>query len=554
MRRTRMIAAAATLTALLGAVVGAGPAGASPSGVGTSKATDTILNVALGNAGSLFNLRVLGDDGSASIDPTVAKPSAAATSLTALTAKSTSLPAIGAINTTLGQFSAQSTGAQQTTGSPVSLTTPSSGPLAGFVANGSVNPATLTAAVDSTGARAGLNTVLNDVSLAGGLLSLPTVSGSKPSSNLGANALTGAADGLRGLSIPSLQVLNLGAVLQGLGIDVTKLPLTTVTGLLTQLQETVAANGGVLSPNAVKTLIDGIGTQLTALSGQTGTDPLSGLPGGDPTSTIVGLLPAGVTAPVTVDDALAALNTQLTDLLNSLLGALTNAPLLEVDNVQAGLVTKAADTVANSVATVTASLGRVWVGNIVVTDGVDLGSTAAQVSSLVNGVASQVNGVLTTLDPGLAGLVSVKVLDQNKSITSSGGYTHALASLTALHVAVTPPAALTSIVRGLNASETPISGLFPQGSTPDPVSQLMSTLNSTLGVSALGGGATVDAVSLSSTSDFTVPASPGTVTPNAPSGTLAVTGSGTQLLGLAGLLLLALGVTARWLRRRAMTA
>src|SRR5439155_4294479 len=117
MRRTRMIAAAATLTALLGAVVGAGSAGAaSPTGVGTSKATDTILNVALGNAGSLLNLRVLGDDGSASIDPTVAKPSAAATSLTALTAKSTSLPAIGAINTTLGQFSAQSTGAQQTTG------------------------------------------------------------------------------------------------------------------------------------------------------------------------------------------------------------------------------------------------------------------------------------------------------------------------------------------------------------------------------------------------------------------------------------------------------
>jgi hypothetical protein len=301
----------------------------------------------------------------------------------------------------------------------------------------------------------------------------------------------------------------------------------------------------------VAATIGGVTGQLTTLAGIPNPDTTN-LTGGQ-LGVINPLLPTGGTAPTTVTDAINALNTELTGLLNSLVGSLANAPLLQIDNIQAGLVTKAADTVANSVATVTASLGAVKVGNVLVTSGVDLGSAASQLTSLVNGVTSQVNGVLTLVDPALTNLVSVKVLDQTKSVTSSGGYTHALASLTALHVAVTPPAALSTIVSALNASDSPISGVFPTGSTPAPVNQAMSTLNSTLGVSALGGGATVDAVTLSSTSDFTV-AAPAAVTPAAPTGTLAVTGSGTQLLGLAGLFLLALGVTARWLRRRATTA
>src|SRR5436305_13429278 len=93
MRRFRMFGAGVTIAALVGAVASTGTAGAAtPTGVGTSKASDSILKVALGSNGSLLNLRLLGDDGSASIDPTVAKPAAASSPITAATGASPVVP------------------------------------------------------------------------------------------------------------------------------------------------------------------------------------------------------------------------------------------------------------------------------------------------------------------------------------------------------------------------------------------------------------------------------------------------------------------------------
>ena len=84
MRKTRMFAAAVSLAALLGATAAAGgTASAQTNGVGTTKATTTAVNVALGSNGSLLNVRVLGDDGSANIDPKQGTPSAAARRRTA---------------------------------------------------------------------------------------------------------------------------------------------------------------------------------------------------------------------------------------------------------------------------------------------------------------------------------------------------------------------------------------------------------------------------------------------------------------------------------------
>ena len=82
MRKTRMFAAAVSLAALLGATAAAGgTATAQTNGVGTTKATTTAVNVALGSNGSLLNVRVLGDDGSANIDPKQGTPSAASSSI-----------------------------------------------------------------------------------------------------------------------------------------------------------------------------------------------------------------------------------------------------------------------------------------------------------------------------------------------------------------------------------------------------------------------------------------------------------------------------------------
>jgi len=232
-----------------------------------------------------------------------------------------------------------------------------------------------------------------------------------------------------------------------------------------------------------------------------------------------------------------------------------------VDNVVAGLKTKAADTVANSVASVTATVGAVKVGNVSVVQNLDLAGAADQLTATVTAATAAVNAVLANVN--LSGLVSLKVLDQTKNITSSGGYVHALAGLTALHAAVTPPANLAAIVGGLNnvpvvgaaAEANPISGLFPQGSSADPVSAAMSSLNAALvpnGLGALAQGATVDAVQLSSTSDFAVGATPANpAAPTAVPAKLAATGGPTQVLGLLGLLLLAIVVALRWLRRPA---
>ena len=63
MRRTRMFGAATTVAVLLGASAAAGgTATAATTGVGTTRATTTVLNVALGSNGSLLNLRVGGDE------------------------------------------------------------------------------------------------------------------------------------------------------------------------------------------------------------------------------------------------------------------------------------------------------------------------------------------------------------------------------------------------------------------------------------------------------------------------------------------------------------
>src|SRR5438309_1140828 len=420
MRRTRMIAAAATLTALLGAVVGAGSAGAtSPTGVGTSKATDTILNVALGDAGSLLNVRLLGDDGSANIDPAVAKPSLASSSLTPAAVTSS----VAALNKTIAQQSVQSTGASQSSNVPtISLTSPAVAALpAGALLNGSITPAVLTAAVDATGAKAGLNTTLKGLSVVSGLLSAPQ----DITSNLGANALTGASDGTRGLNIPSLQVLNLGELLQGLGIDPNSLTLGQVSTILDALATRVSSGGGLLNGTELQAQVTAIQNAVTDLN-----TAISSASGG-----VVPTLPANLNTNLTtlglgsltdgvpvgdVQNVLDTVNAQLVTLLNAALGALTAAPLLEVDNVVAGLTTKAADTVANSVATVSASIGAVKVGNVSI-PGVDLGAAVTQVTDLIN------NQVLGTISSVLKGAVTVKLLDQNKGVTTSNGYTHAVA-------------------------------------------------------------------------------------------------------------------------------
>src|SRR5947209_10060183 len=274
MRKTRMFAAAVSLAALLGATAAAGgTATAQTNGVGTTKATTTAVNVALGSNGSLLNVRVLGDDGSANIDPKQGTPSAAASSIAPLTSTSS----VSALNLSLPKLSVSSTGAADNKSVPsIDLSTP--------LTTGSISPLSLSAVVDAAqGAASGLNSSLKNVTAVAGLLSVPSATNS-----LGAAAKPADADGLRGLSIPSIQVLNLGATLQGLGVSSSALQLGQVGNVLNTL--------GVTVPNGSSPALTGtqLVSNVNALSGVLTTDPLAGIHGLPP-ATLISTLPSAVT-------------------------------------------------------------------------------------------------------------------------------------------------------------------------------------------------------------------------------------------------------------------
>ena len=544
MRKTRMFAAAVSVALLGAAAAAGGTASAQTTGVGTTRATTTAVNVSLGSNGSLLDVQVLGDNGIANIDPKQGAPSSATSSLSPLTSTSS----VSALNISVPKVGASSTGAADNKSVPsVDLTTP--------LSTGSIAPLSLSAVVDPTqGAASGLSSSLKNLTTVAGLLSLPS-----GTSSLGAAAKPGDADGLRGLSIPDVSVLNLGATLQGLGINSAAMQLGQVGNVLNTL--------GVTVPNGSAPALTGtqLVTQVTALSGVlTNTlaqvpPGLSGVPPATPIATlppavtalINSLIPGGIPAGAsTVGDLVTAINGQITGLLNGALSGITNAPLLEVKNLVVGITTKAADTVANSVATVTASLGSVQIGSLTV-PGVDLASVLANANTTINQVLTQA---------GLGNLITVKALDQSKSIGTQNGYVNSLANLTGVDVAIAP---LSSLAPGTPPATTPTVGsLFTLAGAgaPPALSSAMQTLNgvlATTGAGALAQGATVDVLQVGSASTFTP--SPASATPTNPSAatpqnaSLATTGGPTQVLGFVGLLLLATVAGLRWLRRPATT-
>jgi hypothetical protein len=544
MRRFRLLGAAASVAALIGAAVAAGgPAVAAANGVGTSRATTTGIEVSLGTDGSLLDVAVLSDDGLANIDPKQGTPSAASTALSPLTSTSS----LSALNLSLPKVSVSSTGAADNKSVPtISL---AHAPLT----TGSISPLSLSAVVDSAqGAASGLNSTLSNVTAVGGLLSVPSAT-----SSLGAAAKPGDSDGLRGVSIPSIQVLNLGAVLQGLGINPANLQLGQLGNVLGTLGVTVpnGSSPALTGAQLVSTINSLSGVLTTALpngiQGVPAATLISALPA--PLQTLIGsLIPGGIpVGATTVGDLVTALNSQITGLLTGALNGIGSAPLLQVKDLVIGVTTKAADTVANSTADIKASLGSVQVGNLPV-PGVD-------VATILGNAQTTINQVLT--QAGLGNLITVKVLDQSKSVGTQNGYVNSLANLTAVHVAIAPLSSLTG--GAAQAGTDTVGQLFTtagsNASAVPALSAAMATLNGaglpTAAAGALTDGATVDVAQVGAVSTFaptgSTPSNPPAATPQ--NGTLATTGGPTQLLGLVGLLLLATVAGLRWLRRPATT-
>jgi hypothetical protein len=534
--------------------MGAGVAGAaSSSGVGTTQASTTILSALLGSKDKpLLNLGVLGDTARSTIDSKVA-PASAVTNLVPASLASSLVPALGGLTGSFPSFESRTPGGNPSVkGSALNLSSLVSGLPAG-VLGGSVVPSSLTSGLDANGAHAGMDASLANLSILQGLLKLTGVT-----TGMGAAASPGLANGTRGVAIDGLSLLNLADLLKGLGLDLSALPVDTLSKLLTNLNLTSALPTGVTDlSGVVDNLVSSINSLLTSIGGGlpatsvVSTVPAvgsllsglttTGLPTTLPTGILTQLPAVGTLSSGTVGDLLTSLQGTLSALLDQVLGILGNLPLLKLDGAQAGVTTKANQNLADSKADVTAQMGKLSVLGVPL-PAVDL----ASVATLVNGIGSTLTGALGLIDPGLANLVKVGVLDKTTSVAASDGYNRARAGLNILSVSIVPPANLGSILSGITSGSNPAAASFkakatgPTAANPlallgslgvtDPAAGLPvlgslgtgmlgldSLLNVPAAVGALASGLNLQVGQILSASDYTLVAPAAAPAPAAPS-------------------------------------
>ena len=340
---------------------------------------------------------------------------------------------------------------------------------------------------------------------------------------------------------------DLGTKLQGLGTTTLATAVTGIQTTITGLEAQLGVSATDLPPVTVPTIpplpVDT--TPLTSLL------PGLGIP----------QLPSSPT-PADITNVINQLNATLASLLTQALQTLATTPVLSVSGVQVGLASKAADTLADSAASITANLGTVKVGTLA---SVDLTSLLNQATSAVQGLVAQLNTAVSTLlgtvNAQLAHLVTVSVLDQTKSVSESGGYTNAVAGITALTAKITPPANVAGLFRA-QATTPSVGDLITQaGGAVPALAGAMSTLNATLSVPALAAGGVVKLGTLSVSSRHTPAAAPapgttggGTPAKGAPGSPLPATGTDQAPLAVLGIAFAAIALALlRWLHRPSPT-
>lgn len=545
-------AAAGLATTVLAASAFTGPAAAqTASGVGTSLTSTKVLTAQLGAAGALLDLSLLADEARSTIDSAVASPEAYSR-LTTLAAKTSIVPT-SPINVTEGVFEAKSTGPSEVPIAGTALAPAALSP----VLSGTVNPGKLTATLNQGVAAATMSTELAQVRAVGGLLNLGSLK-----STMDASSAPASAGASRGASVSDLTVLDLGALLQGLG-----LPLGELTpAQLLALVDALGAQAGLPLPSGSATATQAVAALNAAI------DDLQDAIANAPTSTVTsvvdsttttllgtvgGILGTPVVLPTDtttiVNDVLATLNAaidELQALIDELLAkglqALDGLSLLRLEGVEVGVTTKAVDTVAGSVASVTGTIGKVKVG-LVELPGIDLAATAAQVTATLATVNTKLGQALAIVHPDLANLVKVSVLDQATSIVQEGGYTKSRAGITAATATITPPANLAAIVTQLVGATGDVTSVL--GTAVPQLDGLMNQLAGSLNLatSALTAPAKVQIASVLSASDYRIAAAPGT--PGSPGGSPSLPRTGGPDLVLLGMFLAVLALAVRRVTR-----
>lgn len=535
-RKLRIVAVLVTSLALASATIAPSSAQEpASSGVGSSSGAASLLTLALGSDALL--LQLLGEATQTSNNPSAGGP-IASERISPFQVTSSLLPALGGVSQpTIETRSTSGEDAATTQGVDLGALLAAT-PVTGLL-SGTIDPVALRSAVDPSGAVSAATAAVRDVSLLGGLLRTGAAT-----ADLGSHALVTDAGALRGLALDSLEVLDLTALLDALGISLADLPVDAAVGLLDQLG--LPLPGG-LSAAALLDTIDGlldstsaVRAQVTALQGQIDglQAQLAPLTSQLATATalvstltselsaqqallaacVVPVLCAPIQALVTsltsqlatatasansIDAAIDALQAdidsrlaqidglidpiqQLLDdllgLLDGILDGLDGAPLLTVRDLAVGVAASADDTVADSVARVVGSVGDVQVGGLSL-GGLDPAAALGQVTALADQLTGTLGGILSTIDPSLGNLVDIALLEQATSVAEADGVTEAVASITGLRATITPPD-ICGLLGRLGAQETLGSVLGGLGealpSLPGPVGDVLGDLGSTV--------------------------------------------------------------------------
>jgi hypothetical protein len=589
MRNARAAVAAITTMALAGAMASIGTARAAATGVGTSQASTTVVDVELGPDGSLLGVRLLGDDARSTIDPKVAATAEAFSRFTALTVSSDTVDAVEALSSAPLE-SKQPGGEATVTKGSMDLSDPAgdgSVPVPPTVLDGNIGFAHLSSEAAGSQAKSAIGATLTDAAVAGDLLSVAGVT-----SGLNTAASSTQSSASRSVKIDQVVVLRLGSLLAGIGLPVEELPVPTVQDLLTELNTTVAGLGADEEVNAIiddlQAQIDGLAADLAVLapstpplaSGAIGTvvDTINDLGLGtivdSSTEATIADPVATTTATEQLDALIDQLQGSLADVLETVLATLDGAPLLTVDSVDVGVTTKAADTVANSTHGITGSVSGIVVGSRAGTS-IDATETVGDANAKVAGVNDQLKGALGQIHDDLEDLVTVSVLERAaaKGVSAANGYVTATDGVTAFKATVTPPSTLDTVTGDIKAQADGIAqqiadlaGTLP----PLPQTASMAAMGTTLDNDAtpLGDGATVTLASMNGTSTYAAQFGgggsgsgdgsgdgSGSGTADGPGtdrdrGLLAATGSNDALpMTAAALFLIALGLGLReWVR------
>lgn len=439
--RMKRALGAATAAALLmtGPLAATAPAqetkAEAEAGVGSGLVSSTLLGIDIGN---LLNLDLLDDESLSTIDPANGEPLSSAVFNPLKVASSV----LGPLS--VGGVATSSTGAEdaKSVNHDVGASTIPL-PIASGLLEGS-----LSSIVDGDGARSNLLAGIGDLDLVGGLLGM----GANPEAvTFTSTAAPGNAGGVRGLDIPSLELLNLGNLLAGIGLPLEDLPLTNLVGLLDGLgiESIPLSGGGEMATDEVITTVTGLVESLGVLDALPGDVALSPedctadllpvagsllgpiLGGGDCDD---GGLPVVGDLTNTVDGTLVA---DVVGLLEPILGGalpvLDDLNLLEVGGITAGMQANATDSVDTSVADVVANISSLKVAELDLLENLDL----TQGLDVLAGVSDTVSGLLNS-GLGVEGLLDIDVLEITELIQPDGDYTNALSGLTALGVRLDP--------------------------------------------------------------------------------------------------------------------